>query len=293
MRSICFLTPHRALTGSAATIAPLNIAAGLARAGKRVLLVDLHSTSTSRYHQQLRHKNLYHYIIDHEPLSSCTTRLGMNLEVMGSQGFSAEAELFAMEDLTRRELFTKHFRDLHAVYDYVLFDGGSSLGLLTQNALYYCAEAIPLIPTTAHGIDYGMKMIRTILLSSQLFGKPVRISRILPIEYKPDNHYARSMLAMLFSEYTGQLVMQPIEDRKTLEEATMKGQSVYTLPSSTTARQFRAVVEMIVQDEQLYDSDIDERMRRQAQLMRFSKPRADVPLQYFTSEVMPMSRLET
>lgn len=217
----------------------------------------------------------------------------MNLEVMGSQGFSSEAELFAMEDLTRREFFTKHFRDASSHYDYIFFDCGSSMNLLTQNALYYCNEAIPLIPTTIHGIDYGMKMIRTITLTSRLFGKPVRISRILPLSYQPGHPTARSVLAMLYSEYTGQLVTQPIEDGKTLEEATRKGQSVYTLPSSTPARQFRAVVEMIVQDEQLYDSDIDERLRKQALLMRFSKPRADVPLQQFTNEVMPMLRLET
>ncbi|MBI2146985.1 ParA family protein [Candidatus Woesearchaeota archaeon] len=318
MRKICILSCHDQGDGSpssvpavsASTVSvsaiPLNIAAGLARAGRRVLLVDLHSSvdlhpsdlhspigrpglprqrslqhrsSRQLYLQQLRQKNLYHYIIDALPLSSCVTALGTNLDVMGSQGFHHDAELLAFEELNKRQLFRRLLREASSSrYDYLLFDCGPSLSLLSQNALFSSTEAILSIPTSTEGIHYAIKMARTLSAFSRLFDKSVRISRILPTHYLPGSHDARSTLALLYAEFTGQLVGPPIENSKALEETAQQGCSVFARPSPA-ARQFRKVTEMVVQDEPLYDDTYPEGARKQALAYHFARqPWAEVPL---------------
>lgn len=251
---------------------PLHLAAGLARAGRRVLLIDLHSSvKAPRYHRQIRQKNLYHAVVDGIPLSSCVTSIGTNLDVIGSQGLHP-AELVVPDEVWKHTLFRKLFQcssEFLSRYDYVLFDAGSDagspLGMLTQDALCVSSEAILGIPTTVHGFDDGLKIVRMISTCSRLSDNKVRISRILPLDYRPKTAEARSVLALLYSEFTGRLVGQPLEASTALDNAARRGCSVYITPSKT-ARQFHNVGEMIVHDEQLYGGIRQEEVWKQASL---------------------------
>jgi chromosome partitioning protein len=135
--------------GVGKTTTTVNLAAGLAKVGKRVLLVDLdpqgNATMGSGVDKRKLEATVYDVLLESVPIDEARVRaeacgydvLGANRELAG-----AEVELVALE---RRE---KRLREALAAvdgsYDFVLIDCPPSLSLLTLNGL--CAAHGVVVP---------------------------------------------------------------------------------------------------------------------------------------------------
>ena len=137
--------------GVGKTTTAVNLATGLALAGRRVLVIDGDPQGNATSGLGIADKaaleySIYDGLVNNVPLSEIVRRdvavpgldlLPANLDLAG-----AEMEMF--QAISRETILKKALRPLLGQYQYVLMDGPPSLGLLTLNILT-AADAV-LIP---------------------------------------------------------------------------------------------------------------------------------------------------
>jgi chromosome partitioning protein len=136
--------------GVGKTTTAVNLAACLAQAGRRVLLIDCdpqgNATSGLGVEKGSLEHSIYDCLVDGKPLAEVVQRNvavpGLDLAPATLDLAGAEMEMF--QELSREAILKKALKPVLADYDYILVDGPPSLGLLTLNILT-AADAV-LIP---------------------------------------------------------------------------------------------------------------------------------------------------
>ncbi|MDQ2800064.1 MAG: ParA family protein [Armatimonadota bacterium] len=136
--------------GVGKTTTAVNLAACLAQAGRRVLLVDCdpqgNTTSGLGVEKGSLEHSIYDCLVDGKPLAEVLRRdvavPGLDLAPATLDLAGAETEMF--QELSRETILKKVLKPIANDYHYILIDGPPSLGLLTLNILT-AADAV-LIP---------------------------------------------------------------------------------------------------------------------------------------------------
>lgn len=233
--------------GTAKTTTAVCVAAGLARAGLRTLLVDLDpqgnvSVSLGVTTPRLAH----HMLLGTAPAQACITKARENLDIIGADQGLAAVEI----DLARSEGERRNAR-LSAVlgaivgYDYIILDCAPALSILNQNALAFSGEV--LIPVSC---DYlalvGVKQVlRTLQRVGEQIGKPIRIAGVLPTFYDVRSKVSVEVVGYLRKSF-GARTLPPVRKNVKLAEAPSFKKTIYEHASdSNGARDYIRVVEWL------------------------------------------------
>jgi chromosome partitioning protein len=127
--------------GVGKTTTAINLAASLAAAEKRTLLVDCDSQGNATSGmglagEAIREKNLYHSLIDRIPLREVmvgTQIPHLDLIPANQDLVGIEVEFVSLADREKRLRYL--LRELETPYEYIIIDCPPSLGFLTVNAL--------------------------------------------------------------------------------------------------------------------------------------------------------------
>src|SRR5438270_6070405 len=145
--------------GVGKTTTAVNLGAALARAGKRVCILDLdpqaHATTHLGLEPDGQTPSMYEALIDNTPLEKVRRQVEDNLWLVGSDINLAAAEVELAGVVGREVILRDLLRDEEGEFDFVLMDCAPSLGVLTLNALAAANEVfIPLQPhfLALHGL---------------------------------------------------------------------------------------------------------------------------------------------
>ena len=225
--------------GTGKTTSCVNLGIGLAKAGKRVLLIDTDpqgSLSISLGYP--------------EPDEMEKTLATLMLKVVNDEEFCfedyiihhnegvdiipANIELSAIEvslvNVMSRELILKQLVErIKGAYDFVVIDCMPSLGMMTINALA-CADAV-LIPVQAAYLPVKglQQLIKTIGRVKRQLNPKLKIEGILLTMVDNRTNYAKEICAMVYEEYSSSIKVFTTEIPMSVRaaEISVEGSSIY------------------------------------------------------------------
>ena len=179
--------------GVGKTTTSANLGAALAKAGHRVLLIDLDPQAHLSMHLGLdllqQQPGVYEMLTDSATIDQTRRKVDDNLWVVGSSIdlAAAEVELVSVvgREVILRDLLDKHTQGLDGnPYDYVLVDCPPSLGVMTLNGL--CAAEEVFIPLQPHYLALqGLgRLLETVSLVSQRINPKLVVSGVVVCMYE-------------------------------------------------------------------------------------------------------------
>ncbi len=237
--------------GTGKTTTAVNLAAGVAERGHKVLLIDTDAQGNVGVSLGVHgEKSLYHVLVEGTDPTEVSVPVRAHLDVITSDATLAAAEIWLARQNPdqRSRVMTKRLNLMQVSrrYDYVVVDCGPSLNLLNQNALSYADEVV--IPVTC---DYlalvGVKQVlRTIKDVERHLHHTVRISAVLPTFYDGRTRLAREVLETLQGHFKNKC-LEPIRSNTRLAEAPSHRKSIFEYaPQSNGASDYNRVVDWVL-----------------------------------------------
>ena len=235
--------------GVGKTTSAVNLAAGLARAGYSVLLID-----TDTQGQAGRALGVMPEIGLAELISGDATAEQAILEVRerlsllaGGRSLAGLKRLIDRKDFRGERTLEEGLASLDGHYDYIILDTAPGWDSLTVNVLFYTDEILAPVSMevlTLTGLIYFQESIEAI----QQYRPELEIRYILPTFYDRRVKKSEEILEQLLAAYPGKLC-SPVRYSVRLSEAPGYGQSIYEYaPATTGAEDYQALVERIVRD---------------------------------------------
>jgi chromosome partitioning protein len=256
--------PQRAIAmvnnkgGVGKTTCTLNIAAGLARRGRRVLIVDTDPQANASLVLlgaklfELPH-SIYDVLLEDDQhfQETIVPTPVKGLDLAPSQTSLANAELNLASVRGRERALRRSIADGLEDYHYILIDCPPSLGLLTINALLAAGEVyIPIAMTylALEGVGQVMDAIEAV--KHDLDHPTLAITGVIPTFFDGRTRLSKAILQSV-RDYFGEVVFDtPIRKNVKLDEAQSHHQSIFDYaPRSVGALEYENLVEEVIQRE--------------------------------------------
>ncbi len=225
--------------GVGKTTTAVNVAAGLALAEKRTLLVDLdpqgNATTGLGVNKKDLARTIYHVLLEGISLKEAVlaTSLGYlaivpaDIDLVG-----AEIELVAAHDRERH--LVRALSSVKDEYDYVIVDCPPSLGLLTLNALAAADSALVPLQCEYYALEGLAHILRTISLVRERLNPNLRIEGIVLTMFDGRTSLAAQVRSEVHQHLGSQVMTTIIPRNIRLTEAPSYGKPImlYDLRSS-------------------------------------------------------------
>lgn len=241
--------------GVAKTTTAINLAAGLAQAGYKVLLIDADpQTNTTQVfiHPDTEielEKTLYQVILKFAPIMSVVQATQMqNLSLVPSHLRLSSADLELSQALDNRSARLKQALDeARRMFDYIIIDNPPSLGLVTINS-FTASDGLIIPVSTAYFALTGLDQLQeTIAMVKQTRLNPnLKILGVL-CTFCEETNVSRDVERQLRSYFGDQVFETSVPKNVKLEEAHSNHTHIFEYaPKSTGARAYAALVQEVV-----------------------------------------------
>ncbi len=216
--------------GVGKTTTGINLAASLARAKRRILLVDLDSQANASagmgFGTSRNVKGIYDVLIGTATISEVVTQTEFGADAVFSSRDLAGAQVELLDLENREYLLRRALSSLRNAYSYILIDCPPSLNILTVNALV-AADGV-IVPTQCEffSLQGLIDLLDTIESVRESFNPNLQLDGILRTMHDRRNKLHQEVSEELSSHFDDQVYRTFIPRNIKLAEAPSHGKCV-------------------------------------------------------------------
>ena len=234
--------------GVGKTTTAVNLGAGLAARGYRVLLVDMDAQAnlTDTLRATDATPNMYDILTD--GVDAAPVEVTPQLHVLPSSLDLAAAENELQTTIGRERLLTDALQPLLPRYDFVIIDTAPTLGQLTINAMA-AAEAVILPLQAEYYALKGMRGLLGVIESVQRrVNRGLYIGGVIITQYDTRTTLHKQVRETIVQQFGAAVFSTSVRKCIALAEAQAKRHDIFTYaPDSAGARDYAAVVDEFIQ----------------------------------------------
>lgn len=236
--------------GVAKTTTAVNLAAGLAARGNRVLIVDLDpqanaSSSTPINLDEAATASMFHILGETQALSSIIQNAWDNVDVAPSsiQVARLEPTLSGALDVYR----LREALETLEGYDFIILDCPPSLGPLTMNALVAATHVLIPVKAATYGLSAVADFEQTLELVTRRLNPELETLGILLTHWDARPVIARDAADYLEQQYGDQVLKTRIRVNVRLDEAVSAQEPIFDFDASSSgAQDYAALTEEVL-----------------------------------------------
>ena len=250
--------------GVGKTTTSINLASGLAKLGRKVLLIDMDPQGNSSSGLSIRQdKTLYHVLIGEVPLVEVIAPTDIDhLKILPASSDLAAVEV-ELVDLPRRE-YVLHSAMAHFLkkpvskrpsFDYIVIDSPPSLTLLTINALTAAHSFIVPLQCEYYALEGLSQLLNTVSLIQKKLNTQLKMRGILLTMFDVRNKLSHQIVKEARDHFAQKVFKTVIPRNVKLSEAPSHGLCIFDYDSKSTGaicyRKFVKELDQQVQKEQV------------------------------------------
>ncbi|HLZ32783.1 MAG TPA: AAA family ATPase [Nitrospira sp.] len=228
--------------GVGKTTTSVNLAAGIALQGKRVLLVDMdpqgNATSGLGIDPRSLQTTVYNCLINYVKFDDAVQKTevsGLSLLPANADLAGAEIELVNIEE---REKLLRHFlKDVEPMFDIIFLDCPPALGILTVNALVAARSVLIPVQCEYYAVEGLSRLIGSIDRIQQSLNPGLTIEGIVLTMYDARNTLARQVTEQVRGHFKELVYQTTIPRNVTLAEAPSYGRPVLLYNAASAGAQ--------------------------------------------------------
>ncbi len=235
--------------GTGKTSSTLAISAGLAREGKKILIIDTDPQANSskvlladEYIKLTPNETLYRTIIDRKSLPVHDTTLG-NLWVVPSHVLLSDTDIKLTTAIDHREARLKKALDeIKDNYDFVFIDCPPTLSWLTINAFTASDEVVVVVSPGYFELDSTIQIIRVISDVRDNFNQFLKLKGFL-FTMADNSNATKTSLSLLRQTYPSSVFETVINKNTDVRDAHLNKQDIFTYnPKSRAAQDYLRLI---------------------------------------------------
>ena len=227
--------------GVGKTTTAVNLAAALAEARRRVLLIDLdpqgNATMASGVDKSKAKPNGCEVLLDEVPTEQAIVTTASGYDLLPGNGDLTAAEIKLMDELARESRLKGALAQLHDKYQYVFVDCPPSLSLLTINALTAAQGVLIPMQCEYFALEGLTALLNTIKAVRARLNPQLEIEGLLRTMFDVRNNLGNDVSAQLTKHFGDKLYRTIVPRNVRLAEAPSHG-----LPISKYDRESRGAI---------------------------------------------------
>lgn len=248
MRKIISIATQKG--GVSKTTTSISLAAGLARKGKKTLLIDIDQQANSSKvllpHYQTLHRNdtIFATLMDKKPLPIHETGVP-NLDIVPAHILLADTDIKLASEYKREERLKRQLDLIKDNYDFIFIDLPPALGLLTINAFTASDGVMVVVAPGYFELDSLIQMNEVLHRVTEELNPHLEIVGFLFTKSDPTVN-SRDSLNLLRETY-GKKVLRTVIPRNTdIRDAFFNNQDIFGFnPKAASALAYEKLIEEV------------------------------------------------
>lgn len=251
LRTICIANQKG---GVGKTTTSVNLSAGLAGLGRRVLLIDMDPQGNAssglgikRYENQ--ENNVYQVLIGEKLITQVIQMSSLdNLSVVPANPDLVGAEIELVDMPHREYRLKKAIESVSDRYDYVIIDCPPSLGLLTVNALSAANTFMVPLQCEYFALEGLSQLLNTAGLIKKSLNPQLKIEGIVLTMFDKRNNLSHQVVSEIQTHFGDKVFKSIIPRNVRLSESPSHGQSIFEYdPKSVGAKRYKELADELDQ----------------------------------------------